>query len=513
MIHEVVIPWLDFGMKYGVLLFGIYYLFMRCVSEKRDMKKLAAAAFFSVTMGVSMIWLRQVIDPMHLALLLIYIALTNCLLYRHELGGKEGADGRMKLRDILAISLLCFAFCEAVFMLVGFVSSAVLSVLYYNFLPSDCNSVWDFLNNKPVHICAYIVMIAMVWISIYLFAKTRRLRQGLMNIVRHQTAGIVIMIAMMMLSIVVAFGGIGMEDEKSLIKTILLIPTMLFCVIMLFWTRHEIRVDFIGDIRQRNLSFIRGSLANKEKQIAKVVQDNENLAALIRRDMELLRQLTEASNRNDGAGQASDVIDRLYAGRCATVRAMESYGRAFQSTGVNFVDSMLNLMACKAQDRGVDFEVNVGSDISGLIGAGIERREFNTLLADLAENAIISAGAAKERHVEVMLLRNDENYCLEVLDSGDRFDLGVLKNMGKKRITTHSGEGGSGIGLMTLFKILGETGASFTMEEFPGTDNHSHFSKALSVTFDGKGKFRIITDRADELRQVMKSDRFVIEGR
>ena len=107
---------------------------------------------------------------------------------------------------------------------------------------------------------------------------------------------------------------------------------------------------------------------------------------------------------------------------------------------------MLNLMACKAQDRGVDFEVNVGSDISGLIGAGIERREFNTLLADLAENAIISAGAAKERHVEVMLLRNDENYCLEVLDSGDRFDLGVLKNMGKKRITTHSGEGGSGIG-------------------------------------------------------------------
>ncbi len=514
---EVVLPWLDLGIKYAVLMFSNYYLFMRCVSEKRDNKKIVYALFFSAAMGISLIWLRNKIDPMHLPLMLVYTTVTNCLLYRNEISGEphgESRQGRLKLSDIVVLSLLCFAFCEALFMLVGFVASVLLSIFYYNLMPESHNSVWDFLNDTPVHVASYIVMITLVWVVTYLSARVRRLRRGLLSIVERRRSGTVIMVALLMLMVVMSFGSRGATDTSSSeAKTALLIPAMVFCVAMIVLTQREIKSDHCMKIRERNLLLLEGSLSEKDKEIAGLVKDNENLAGIIRRDSELLATLSDGLKKgadSDEITREAETVEKLYAGRCEAVSLLENHGRKVTETGVNSVDAILCYMAYLAEGRGIDFEVNVQSDMNGVIGEKINRREFNTILADLTENAIISAGAVKERHVEVMLLRNNENFRLEVLDSGERFDVGVLKNMGKKRITTHSGEGGSGIGMMTLFNILRETGASFAIEEFA---EGAKYHKAVSVTFDGARKFRIITDRAEELKQALRSDRFAIEKR
>ena len=112
-----------------------------------------------------------------------------------------------------------------------------------------------------------------------------------------------------------------------------------------------------------------------------------------------------------------------------------------------------------------------------------------------------------------MLLRNEEHLRLEVLDSGNRFDIEVLKKMGRQRITTHAEEGGSGIGLMTLFKFLRQTGASLAIEEYSGAESNAKYNKSVRVTFDGEGRLRLITDRADELKKALKSGRFEITKR
>ena len=91
--NEIVMPWLDYGVKYGVMLYGTYYLFIRCVSEKPDKKKLAEAAAFSVALGFFFVFLASILNPMHMMLMLLYLILTNCLIYRNELNDREG-DGR-----------------------------------------------------------------------------------------------------------------------------------------------------------------------------------------------------------------------------------------------------------------------------------------------------------------------------------------------------------------------------------------------------------------------------------
>ena len=486
MTYEVTIPWLDFGVKYAVFVFSVYYLFMRCVSEKQDRKKLAFSAFFSAAIGVSLIWLRPMTAPMHITMMVSYIIVTNSLLYRNVVGGTESREIKLGLSDIAALSMLCFAYCEALFMIVGFLFSVVFSVIYCYFVPEGHNSVWDFLNDVDVHITAYAVMISMVWVMTYLSARIRRFRRGLMNIVERRKIGTIIMTALLMLTALMAFGSRGShENTVTGLRTALFVPTMLFCVAMIILTRLEIRDDYLMQIRNRNLLLLEGSLAEKDREISALVSDNENLARI-------------------------KALEKMYSGRCEAISLLEEHGSKIADTGVNSVDAILRYMAFKAEDKEIDFEVNVQSDMHGLIGEKINRREFNTILADLTENAIISAGAVKEKHVEVMLLRNQDSLCLKVFDSGERFDVGVLKNMGKRRITTHSGDGGSGIGLMTLFQILLETGASFTIDEFADSEK---YHKAVIVSFDGAGRFRIITDRADELRQVLKNERFTIESK
>ena len=53
--------------------------------------------------------------------------------------------------------------------------------------------------------------------------------------------------------------------------------------------------------------------------------------------------------------------------------------------------------------------------------------------------------------------------------------------MGKKRVTTHKGEGGSGIGLMTMFEILNKYKASYRLDESPDKDG---FTKCVKIILD-----------------------------
>lgn len=98
--NDVIIPWLDFGVKYMVLIFSMYYLFMRCVSEKHDVRKMTAYTFFSVAMGLFLFRFRLALGETYILMMLIYFALTNCLLYRKEIESGYDSDNCIKLRDI-----------------------------------------------------------------------------------------------------------------------------------------------------------------------------------------------------------------------------------------------------------------------------------------------------------------------------------------------------------------------------------------------------------------------------
>lgn len=104
------------------------------------------------------------------------------------------------------------------------------------------------------------------------------------------------------------------------------------------------------------------------------------------------------------------------------------------------------------------------------------------LLADLLENAIIATKHSKEKNILVHLGILYQNYVIEVFDSGIPFESKTLKDFGIKRTTTHSNEGGSGIGLMSIYELMKQYKASFLLEKY--NLEKSGFTKKISVIFD-----------------------------
>ncbi len=77
------------------------------------------------------------------------------------------------------------------------------------------------------------------------------------------------------------------------------------------------------------------------------------------------------------------------------------------------------------------------------------------------------------------------------------FQPDTLLKIGKKRTTTHSDTGGSGIGLMTVFELIKKYNASFLIDE---SINNEFFAKNVSVVFDGLCEYRIKSTRPEIIK-------------
>ena len=83
---------------------------------------------------------------------------------------------------------------------------------------------------------------------------------------------------------------------------------------------------------------------------------------------------------------------------------------------------------------------------------------------------------------------------IQIFDSGIAFSPEVLSMFGKKPITTHADDSGSGIGLMQTAAFLREQHASLIIEEFTsGT-----YTKKVAVLFDNQNGYTLYTCRSEE---------------
>ena len=75
---------------------------------------------------------------------------------------------------------------------------------------------------------------------------------------------------------------------------------------------------------------------------------------------------------------------------------------------------------------------------------------------------------------------------MNIYDTGVPFNTDIIHKLGKNKATSHSNDGGSGIGLYNTISVCQKYSFSFIIEEAPGVDN---FTKKISITFDDKNLF------------------------
>lgn len=476
-------------VKHCAIYFCAFYVYTK--TQNDSIKKLAfvKGALISLILGAVMCLLRLNFDNAYSMLIYAMFPLIYSLLYH------------VKIKVSIITSILSFGFSYAAFSLTCIVLAFILVPLKITPYTEQGELVL-FLGMS-------IMQTALTMFSM----KSKRIKKGLSYLIENGSGDIGVYIS------VIIFLTVGLLSSNKETHYIYVIPIILIAVCSLtlfFWRKNQITKLYIDQTKNQEIELLERAIGEKDKLIEALRADNDNLSQIIHKDNKLIPAMITAvkkyiSENNDS--EASDVLRQLesiYEGRRNAVRNYELTQKKPPSVGIASTDSIIFYMQQMAAEFDVNFDLCVSADVVKMTETVITKDDLNTLLADLIENAIISAKECPNKFVMVSISATNSVYSIAVYDSGENFDLEVLKNMGSKRITTHINDGGSGIGMMTTFQILNRYSAEFLIEEYSDSAN---FSKKVEISFNGTNQRRIITQRSKDLASGLKHTAFIVSDK
>lgn len=284
-----------------------------------------------------------------------------------------------------------------------------------------------------------------------------------------------------------------------------------FCGLgFIIWWRKHITGNYQKQLYKRNEAQYEARIKEYEKERAELLANNDELAKIIHRDNKLIpamviavNDLIKNGNSCEDAVKILSQLEELSSERKEVIERYQAKSDTLPKTNNAAFDGVLRYIESRATQSGVEFSVNINQEcISLLLTKITDSTDLSTILCDLGENAIIATKNNTNGKVFISFELSDSGqprFCF--YDNGALFDEKVIANMGRKKITTHSSEGGSGIGLMVLFEILNKYNASFCLNESP---DKKIFTKCIEITFDDLHKISILTAR-DSVKKICLS--------
>lgn len=329
--------------------------------------------------------------------------------------------------------------------------------------------------------------------------QIKRLRKGMPFLYKIGSTNAGVLISITLLSCVILISTRKFETFTS----VSLFLSILFCSFFVFiWWRNKIKQDYLDRLQKSKIEDLQNTVSEKDKDIERLQKEVEALSKIIHRDNKLIPTMTMAlsdflkccqdKDNEELHKQGEELLDYFNSSaqdRLGIIQEYQAESRTLTTTNVYSIDSLLKYMLNKSHGLHIKFDLTLSASVKYMIENIISEADLNTLLSDLLENAIIASKHSDEKEILVHLGIIDKHYVIEIFDSGIPFDLEVLKNLGIKRTTTHAKEGGSGIGLMTIYELVKHYNASLIIEEclFEKTG----FTKKIALIFDQEGQFII----------------------
>lgn len=385
-----------------------------------------------------------------------------------------------------------------------FAVAATLSSVLLHFLFARVQSGYVYIYNSWL-LMIFTTIIQSVFIV--LLFRIKRLKSGMPFLIERGSSKTGVHVSVTLL---IAASLLGISKDYDFVKLIPVLLILISGLIILAWWRKSLQKKYLDMIRTQEIQSLKDALAEKDAEIRRLRSHNDELAKIIHKDNKLIpalelavRQYLEtAENEPDPAARRAKAktllsqIESKAKERTGIIRVYELTSKSLPSTGVPSVDALLSYMLQRAIEYRVDFDVSLSGSVKRLVEDIADERDVNTLLADLTENALLAAKKRASGKVLVNLGIADDCYRIDVFDNGAPFSKETIARLGLERTTTRAGEGGSGIGLMSLFEIIGKYNASFVIEDIFG---NTRYTKKVSVCFDQIGQFRVKTKEGGSL--------------
>lgn len=439
------------------------------------------------------IYLYQIFTPLSLVLfsfLLYYLAI---LFLMHN----------NSVRNFIA-ALLSFCIGQASFLTSSIICSILLFPLYGD------------MSHPPYDVIVPLSGLIALCLVHVLF-KFSKYENGIRYLCNSQATNLILLIGGL---IIVALTVIKLINTPTTIIKLIPLCVSLAAILLFFLWQRCIRQYYLTKLRNLELESLRQELEEKDAMIERLMKNNEEQAQMIHKDNKLvpamLSAVTDYLLAAESGGDAAHTGEALAAElKGLADERLTILTTAFETAATlpllhcASVDAMLSYMQKRALQEKITFEVKLHPGFAGRIGTDITEADLSHLLSDLLENAVIATKHAKNRRILVHLGILYDAAVAEVSDSGQAFEPSVYQDFGLQKHSTHLDSGGSGIGLMDIWKLKKKYAASLHIYEY--ADEAAPYTKKISVVFDHRKHYLIRTCRPEELVKMQaRSDLYIL---
>ena len=244
-------------------------------------------------------------------------------------------------------------------------------------------------------------------------------------------------------------------------------------------------------------------IKEKDEELNKIRKEREHISKINHEFYNRQKALELKINSfNMETSNEIDITDRIKALSKEYTEKIEEIKSLplLPKTNIEEIDDMFKYMQTECAKNKIDFKLQIEGNMHYLINNLIPKNKLETLIGDHIRNAIIAINSSNSTNKRILAILGVKNDCYEfcVYDTGIEFEINTLMKIGLERATTYKDEGGSGIGFITTFETLKETGASLTIKEI-GPIDENEYTKAIIIRFDGLNEYNIYSYRAEKI--------------
>lgn len=468
------------AIKYTAILTVAFYSFARLAKSKLNATALIDI-LFATGLGIAIVYSTYYFKALAPMAMLLTIFIYSLCRYRKP------------FLITATLSIISFGISIALYGASCLISMPIGLILYIT------------LNDGNTRNIVLISMSSVIQLaSVFCLFHIKRLKSGMD--MKNRTEYIDILLILSLLAIFVF--SILYADLATTVVPIISITLLVGCILMTVFILKHITQHYRKRIYMRNEMLYEQRIDALEAKQAELIKQNEELAAIIHRDNKLIPAIVGSAKRLvadiDGGDEVADMIDKLECISEERARAVRDYQTsaepsAVPKTGDTSVDAVLNYLYGRAARENISIVFRISENsVPLLLEKATDKIDVNTALCDLGENALIAVKNAAAAKVLVAFGVENGAPSVSFYDNGEYFDDRVIAGLGKRRITTHKDDGGNGIGLVTLFKILQKYDASYSLDE---RLENSDYVKCVKIIFDGKHTTSVFTARRDIKRK------------
>ena len=401
-----------------------------------------------------------------------------------------------KPQETFISTTIAFAISHTLYAILSFVSAIPVFILFRSYSPAD-------------FILTILASISLLFLTNNIL-QLKRIKNGLPFLFVNHVINIASFSCMLFIT-ALTLHFIEITDKKSMLLALLtniILPTFL-----IHWWQAQITKSYRHSLEQRELESLRIELQEKDKQLAELSAKNTQMGHIIHEDTKILRTFVSGIEDYLAADLAdTDVhktkvtallqtIHETTDERLNAIRHTSYTEHKTHNTAITELNLQLNHFEKRAVLDKVTFHVHIACLLEQHIPHSISKTDLTHLLSNLLDNAFIAASYTCNPVIQIQFYEVNKQFVIEIADSGIPFEAESSAKFGLVQRTTHANDGGSGIGLMEIWKIKENYRTTLHIEEY---ETPAPFTKKISLTFNNKNKFTIRTYRKDEIQYASK---------